>query len=236
VALDVQTIGQAIELVTQVKDYVAGFKVGLELCMNERTQEVIETVSKAGGQLFLDLKFKDIPNTVAGAVRAICRTGVLMFTVHCDGGVQMMKAAKEAVKSVKGHHPLIIGVSVLTSLDQQVLQDELHVKDELTNYAVHLAELAKNAGLDGVTCSPYEVAHIKKRCGEKFLTVVPGLRPKWAEAGDQKRVMTPGEATREGADYLVIGRSITKPPAKIGSPKDAARLINEEIESCFAAK
>jgi orotidine-5'-phosphate decarboxylase len=129
---------------------------------------------------------------------------------------------------------LVIGVTVLTSIDQRTLQEELHVSGELAAYAVHLAQLAKSAGLDGVVCSPHEVAGIKKACGSEFLTVVPGVRPEWAAAGDQKRVMTPGEAVQAGADYLVIGRPISKPPENIGTPTDAAKLIQEEIEGCFA--
>lgn len=234
VALDVATIAQALDIVQQVKQFVGGFKVGLELCTSEGTQNVVKEISKAGGQVFLDLKFKDIPNTVGGAARAACREGVLMFNVHCDGGSIMMKAAVDAVLAAPKPHPLVIGVTVLTSIDQQMLNGELRVSGELATQAVHLAELAKSAGLDGVVCSPHEVAGIKKKCGSQFLTVVPGVRPEWASAGDQKRVMTPGEAVQAGADYLVIGRPITNPPEKIGSPAHAAKLIEEEIEACFA--
>jgi orotidine-5'-phosphate decarboxylase len=234
VALDVPTIGEALDLVRQVKDHVAGFKVGLELCTNEGVQNVVSAISKAGGHVFLDLKFKDIPNTVGGAARAACQEGVLMFNVHCDGGSQMMKAAVDAVRSAPGKRPLIIGVTVLTSIDPQTLHEELCVNGELVAYAVHLARLARAAGLDGVVCSPHEVVVIKKVCGGGFLTVVPGVRPEWAATGDQKRVMTPGEAVQAGADYLVIGRPITKPPEKIGTPADAAKLIQKEIEVCFA--
>ncbi|PWU03289.1 MAG: orotidine-5'-phosphate decarboxylase [Candidatus Melainabacteria bacterium] len=236
VALDTPTIAQALDLVGQVKEHVAGFKVGLELCTSEGVRNVVNAISNAGGQVFLDLKFKDIPNTVGGAARAACQEGVLMFNVHCDGGYEMMKAAADAVKSAPGKHPLVIGVTVLTSIDQQTLHDELHVSGDLTAYAVHLAELAKSAGLDGVVCSPHEVAVIKRTCGDEFVTVVPGVRPEWAKSDDQKRVMTPGEAVSEGADFLVIGRAITKPPSHIGSPQKAARLIKEELQSRFAKK
>jgi len=234
VALDVTTIRDALSLVNQVKDYVGGFKVGLELCTSEGTQAVVQAISKAGGQVFVDSKFKDIPNTVAGASRAVCVDGVLMFNVYCDGGFEMMKAAAQAVKTASGNHPLLIGVTVLTSINQATLTKELSVAGELADYVIHLAKLAKSAGLDGVTCSPHEIPLIKAACGAEFLTVVPGVRPIWAEAADQKRVMTPGEAVGRGADYLVIGRPISKPPAKIGTPADAARLIMQEIESGFA--
>jgi orotidine-5'-phosphate decarboxylase len=236
VPLDVATIREAVNLIEQVKDYVAGFKVGLELCTSEGTPAVVDAVSKAGGQVFLDLKFKDIPNTVAGASRAACRDGVLMFNVHCDGGIAMMKAAADAVKNAPGHHPLLIGVTVLTSIDQESLNKQIRVESTVAAHVVHLAKLAKDTGLNGVVCSPQEVVLIKDVCGTEFLTVVPGVRPTWAEAGDQKRVMTPAEATQQGADYLVIGRPITKPPANIGSPAQAAKLIRDEIDSCFVGK
>lgn len=235
VALDVTSIEKAIELVHQLKNYVGGFKIGMELCTNAGTPQVIDLVSREGGQVFLDLKFKDIPNTVAGAARAASRSGVLMFNVHCDGGLEMMKSAVNAVSQEK-IRPLIIGVTVLTSMDQTIMNSEIRVPGNINEQVVHLAKLAKMAGLDGVVCSPHEVKEIKNACGPEFITVVPGIRPGWALAGDQQRIMSPAEAIAEGADYLVIGRPITSPPSEVGSPVDAARHIIHEIDSFFAAK
>ncbi len=229
VALDVTSIEKALELVHLLKDYVGGFKVGLELCTNCGTPQVVEKISQAGGQVFLDLKFKDIPNTVAGASRAAARDGILMFNVHCDGGSEMMRASVAAVSRQSTHRPLVIGVTVLTSIDQRIMNEEVGVQGDVGAHAVHLAQLAKSAGLDGVVCSPREVALIKSACGRDFLTVVPGVRPTWAETGDQKRVMTPSEAVAAGADYLVIGRPITSPPQEIGSPVEAAKRIAAEL-------
>lgn len=229
VALDFDNLPEALRLVEQVHDLVGGFKVGLQLCNNVGTRQVIDAVSEAGGQLFVDLKFKDVPNTVAGAVRAIARPGVMMFNVHCDGGVEMMRRAVE-VSRASEQGPLVLGVTVLTSIDETILHDELLIPSTLTEQVVHFAKIGQAAGLDGVVCSAYEVAAVKAACGEFFLTVVPGVRPKWAEDNDQRRVMTPGEAASVGTDYLVVGRPITRPPASIGTPADAARRIVEEIQ------
>jgi orotidine-5'-phosphate decarboxylase len=235
VALDVTTIDQALKLVQELKDYVGGFKVGLELCTHAGVPQVVDEISRAGGQVFLDLKFKDIPNTVAGAAKAACRAGVMIFNVHCDGGLEMMRAAAQTVKSSPSPQPLIIGVTVLTSIDQQVMNQQMRVIGEVSTQAVHLAQLAKQAGLNGVVCSPHEVRVIKTACGNDFLTVVPGVRPSWASTGDQKRVMSPGEAIAQGADYLVIGRPITNPPAEIGNCIAAAKRIVEEIDLVSAS-
>jgi orotidine-5'-phosphate decarboxylase len=230
VALDVETLEQALALVAQLKEHVGGFKVGLELCNRVGTPQVLDAISKAGGQLFLDSKFKDIPATVAGAAKAVSHPGVLMVNVHCDGGREMLRAAVAAAAS-GSHRPLVIGVTVLTSVDTQMLNEELRMLGSVGEQAVHLARLAQTAGLDSVVCSPLEVAAIKEAYGQHFLTVVPGICPPWAVAGDQKRVTTPKEAVRAGADYLVIGRPITCPPAEVGTPAEAARRILEELSA-----
>jgi orotidine-5'-phosphate decarboxylase len=227
-ALDVDTLPDALRLVEQLRDHVGGFKVGLELCTNVGMQTVIAAVSAAGGEIFVDLKFKDIPNTVAAAARAVSRPGVMFFNVHADGGAAMMRAALEAANA-SAAKPKVMGVTVLTSMDEATLNNEVRVPGALVEQAVHLAKLAQSAGLAGVVCSAHEVAAIKAACGADFQTVVPGVRPSWAEANDQRRVMTPAEAIRVGANYLVIGRPITRPPEAIGSPADAAQKILEEI-------
>lgn len=230
VALDVDRLHSAGELVSELTGHVHGFKVGMELCSAEGVPAVVEQVSKAGGAVFLDLKFKDIPNTVYGAVKACSRAGVFMLNVHCDGGLEMMKAAVKAA-SESNTRPLVIGVTVLTSISEDMLNNDLGVAAQLTQYAVSLAKLAKKAGLDGVVCSPFEVREIKSACGEDFITVVPGVRPQWAAAGDQKRFMSPAQASAAGADYLVIGRPITNPPESIGSVRNAATAIMQEIQA-----
>lgn len=229
VALDVPAIEQASQIVDSVGSHVSGFKVGLELCGAAGVPAVVESISNRGGSVFLDLKFKDIPNTVYGAVKACCRPGVFMMNVHCDGGREMMKAAVRAAKESE-LSPLLIGVTVLTSVDLQTLNQDMKVPGSIEQQAVHLAVLARESGLDGVVCSPHEVKAIKQSCGADFITVVPGVRPQWASSGDQKRVMTPSEAAQQGADYLVIGRPITNPPAAVGSSAEAARKIMDEIK------
>ena len=230
VALDVPTIGEALELVTELRDVVGGFKVGMELCMAEGTPQVIDAISGAGGAVFLDLKFKDIPNTVAGAARGMRRPGVAMFNVHTDGGAAMMRAAVAEVRDLPDR-PLVLGVTVLTSIDAPTLHEELRVPGPVADQVLHLALLARDAGLDGVVCSAHEVATIRAACGEAFVTVVPGIRPDWPDiaVSDQRRVLTPAAAVHAGAHFIVIGRPITRPPARIGRPVDAARRILDEI-------
>jgi orotidine-5'-phosphate decarboxylase len=223
--LDVDTADKAIALVELLKDDVGAFKVGLEL-VNAAGLGVFDAVRAAGGKrIFYDSKFHDIPNTVAGASRAAARLGVWMFNVHCSGGVAMMKAAKGAAVEESARlgvqPPLVIGVTVLTSIDQQVLSEEMRVSGTVADQVVHLAKLAKEAGLDGVVASPHEIELIRAACGPGFLIVTPGVRPAGADIGDQKRVMTPKEAVDKGADYLVIGRPITAAP----DPRAAAREI-----------
>lgn len=228
VALDVDNLKSARNLVDKLTGRVSGFKVGLELCGAEGVPAVVSEISAAGGAVFLDLKFKDIPNTVYGAVKACCRPGVFMLNVHCDGGAEMMKAAVKAADESPSR-PRIIGVTVLTSIDQRMLNEEVGMPGEVAQNVVRLALLAKQSGLDGIVCSPREVMLVKEKCGAEFLTVVPGIRPVWASTGDQKRVMTPAEAAQIGADYIVIGRPITNPPGEIGSPEAAAARIMEEL-------
>lgn len=265
VALDVNDLNEAESLIGYLTQHVGCFKVGLELLMSGAPFRTVNAVHGWGGQIFLDGKFMDIPNTVAGAVRAVTRLGIHMLNVHCLGGPAMMKAAveaaQEASQSVRKPRPLVLGVTILTSLDYDDLlelgllrkedlskleqgigeeddegdlvnmQLEIAERRQLTNLAARLAACAQRCGLDGVIASPLEIAAIRARCGPDFTIVTPGVRPTWAPAQDQKRVMTPSEAIKAGANYLVIGRPITKPPKEIGSPKDAAMRISEEIAS-----
>jgi len=179
--------------------------------------------------VFLDLKFHDIPNTVAGAAREAARLGVFMFNVHASGGLAMMKAAADAAaaaaKELSVRRPLAIAVTVLTSLDRAALHRELGVTSSVEGHVLHLAELAHEAGLDGTVASPVEIAAIRRSLGAAWVIVTPGVRPAGSAAGDQSRVATPGAAARAGAHYLVVGRPITGAP----DPAAAAAAILEEI-------
>ena len=230
-ALDVSTEGDAVEMVKELKDHVGAFKVGLEL-FNSTGPKIFELLRSAGAdRIFYDGKFHDIPNTVAGAARAAARMQVWMFNVHAPGGSAMMRTASDAAAEEADRlgieRPLILGVTVLTSISQEVLNHELSVLTLVENQVTHLAELAQASGLDGVVASPHEIAQIKSACGPGFLVVTPGVRPAWAAANDQARIMTPSAAVQAGADYLVIGRAITGASDR----KGAALRIIEELDA-----
>jgi len=230
VALDTDTAEKALRLAEQVGGEVAGFKVGLEL-VNAAGFGLFDDLKALAGadvKLFYDCKFHDIPNTVAGASRAAARRGVWMFNVHASGGSAMLMAAVsgavEGAEQAGVAWPKVIAVSVLTSISPDVLREELGVTRPLSSHVVALARLAQDAGCDGLVASPHEIGAIRAACGPNFLLVIPGVRPVGADVGDQKRVMTPGEAVRAGADYIVVGRPITAAP----DPREAARSINVE--------
>lgn len=216
VALDVPDKSAALSLVEQLRPHVGGFKIGLELYLSEG-KSIVEEIG--AHQVFLDLKLHDIPNTVAGAMRVIAKLGVDITNVHCLGGLEMMRAANDAVKSVNSSTRLI-GVTILTSHNQASLA-RLGLDEEPQTVVRRLARLAQEAGLDGVVCSPQEIAAVREECGTDFLLVTPGIRPAMAELGDQKRVLTPRQAVDLGANYLVIGRPITSAT----NPAEAARKI-----------
>lgn len=231
IPLDVDNADKAVELVEALRDSVGAFKVGLEL-INAAGFEVFDAIRGAGAsRVFYDCKLHDIPNTVAGAARAVVRMGVWMFNVHCCGGLAMLRAARESANEEAAHlgvdAPLLIGVTLLTSIDREALNDQLAVPGDAGAYVRRMALLAKEAGLDGVVASPQEISLIREVCGPGFLIVTPGVRPVGSETGDQKRVMTPGEAVALGADYLVIGRPITK----AGDPAAAALQIAREMSA-----
>ena len=233
-ALDVSSEQEALDLVQELKDCVGAFKIGLEL-FTSVGPKVFESAKRAGAErVFYDSKFHDIPNTVAGASRAAVRMGVWMFNVHAPGGTAMMRASVEAAGD-EAHRlgvepPLILGVTVLTSISAEVLRHELSVSALMENQVTHLAQLAQNSGLSGVVASPQEILSVKSACGPEFLVVTPGVRPAWAAKNDQARVMTPGEAVRAGADYMVIGRAITAAEDR----RAAAERIIEELEAVEA--
>lgn len=232
-ALDTESLDEALALVEELRDYVGAFKVGLELYARTGL-ELFAEMKKNGASIFFDGKFHDIPNTVAGASAAVSVHKPFMFNVHATGGKKMMKAAVDAAekisKELKVDRPKVIAVTLLTSLGQDVVNKELNITGSVEENVVRLALLTKEAGLDGVVASAKEVKAIKKACGEEFLTVTPGVRPAWAQANDQTRIVTPGQALADGADYLVIGRPITAAENKV----DAAKRILDEIEQAVS--
>ncbi len=226
VALDVDHRDEALSLIRQL-EAVEIFKVGLELFTAEGPA-LLKEMRGMGKEAFLDLKLHDIPNTVAKAVRAATRHGVRMLTIHASGGREMMARAAQAASSEaekkQTARPLLLAVTVLTSLKSDELQ-EIGMRPDAGQQVLQLASLARTAGADGVVCSPQEIEMVKSEQGRDFLVVAPGIRPAWASAQDQKRIMTPSEAIRKGADYIVIGRPIIRAP----SPREAFLRILEEI-------
>lgn len=222
VALDVSTATELRELVKQIPNTHCRVKIGKEL-FTSIGPLAIEICHDAGLEVFLDLKFHDIPNTCAKAVRAAARWGVWMTNVHCSGGTDMMRAAREILEG-EAHRPLLIGVTVLTSMSGSDLQ-ELGVSRELESQVDHLAGLANASGLDGVVCSAQETQRLRQSLGTDFCLVTPGIRPSWAAADDQNRIVTPKDAVANGSDYLVIGRPITASD----HPETAIARIVEEL-------
>ncbi|MDI6728819.1 MAG: orotidine-5'-phosphate decarboxylase [Thermodesulfovibrionales bacterium] len=228
IALDVSDAKQALGIVDMLGDYAGVFKVGFELFVSAGPK-VVEDIHNKGKKVFLDLKFHDIPNTVTKAALAASRLGVYMFNVHTSGGLDMMKRCRDSVAELclkeNIQRPKIIGVTVLTSLDNGVLKNELSVSHGIKTHVKHLALLAQKAGLDGVVASPHEISLIKQHCGKGFLVVTPGIRPSWVPPDDQRRTATPKEALKNGADYIVMGRGILKQE----DPIKALELISLEI-------
>lgn len=227
VPLDVSREEDAIALLSQLPE-VQFWKVGLELFVSTGAV-ILPTLKTRQKRIFLDLKLHDIPNTVAGACRAAGKYGVDLLTIHATCGRKALQAAKTALvegAAEAGYPPpKLIAITLLTSLNSRDLAFDLKVPIELPEYALQMAVLAKESGLDGAVCSPQEAAQLRQVCGEEFLLVCPGVRPKWAETGDQSRTFTPSEAIEAGADYLVIGRPITA----ANNPQEAWAKISKEL-------
>jgi orotidine-5'-phosphate decarboxylase len=223
VAIDTPDLGRALALAKAVKPHVGGLKVGLEF-LAAQGPDGIRAIAEIGLPVFADTKFHDIPNTVAGAAREIAGLGVAIFNVHASGGEAMLRAAREAASSVNPNVKLV-AVTVLTSLDETDL-DAVGQKGPAADQVVRLAALAQRSGLDGVVCSAWEIAPLRKSMGPEFLLVVPGIRPAGSDLADQRRVMTPRDAARAGADILVIGRPISA----AADPAEAARAIAAGLE------
>mgnify|MGYP002777059718 CR=1 FL=1 len=228
VPLDVSSEEAAIALLDRLPQ-VTFWKVGLELFVSSGAT-ILKILKEREKRIFLDLKFHDIPNTVAGACGAAARYGVDLVTIHATAGKialqQAQAALEESAQSAGVPAPKLIAITVLTSISSRVLAFELKVPIELPEYALQMALLAKESGLSGAVCSPQEVAQLREICGDDFVLVCPGVRPTWAEAGDQQRIMTPAQAIKAGASYLVIGRPITA----ADDPIAAFERICEELE------
>ena len=207
VALDYPDAAQALAMADQLDPTRVRVKVGKEI-FTRSGPAIVEGLHKKGFELFLDLKFHDIPNTVAGAVSAAADMGVWMVNVHASGGQRMMEAAANAIANL-ARRPHLIAVTVLTSMEAADLE-QVGVTDEPRVQVQRLAELAKRSGMDGVVCSAQEASMLKAACGQQFELVTPGIRPAGADAGDQRRVLTPVQARDAGVDYMVIGRPITQ--------------------------
>jgi orotidine-5'-phosphate decarboxylase len=228
IALDVDSDAEALGLVTELKDSAGMFKVGHQL-FTAYGPDIVRRVIGAGGRVFLDLKYHDIPNTVAKASSEAVKLGVSIFNVHALGGLDMMKAAADAVKETSENYnlpaPLLLAVTVLTSLDGRSLRRELKITRSLPRQVAHLARLSQRAGMQGVVASPQEIKMLRKAVRGAFVILTPGVRPAWSGKDDQKRVMTPGEALRAGADFIVVGR----PVLKARDRRAAVEKILEEI-------
>ena len=229
VALDVKTLDEAALMVKKLGTAVRIFKVGMGL-FTAYGPDAVKMVHDKGAKVFLDLKFHDIPNTVAHAVRSASKLGVFMMNIHAMGGSEMMSAASSAAAEAAaaaspGNRPILLGVTVLTSMDQASI-GEIGVDRKIEEEVIALARLAKDAGLDGVVASPNETPLIRQNLGKDFIIVTPGIRPAGAEKSDQKRTMAPDGAIRAGADYIVVGR----PVIEAKDPISAAKSIIKEME------
>jgi orotidine-5'-phosphate decarboxylase len=218
VALDVPTKERTLGLVEQLRSEISFFKIGLQLYTAEGP-EIVRAVLATGAKVWLDLKLYDIPNTVARAVESANALGVQMLTIHLSGGSEMIRAATGA----RANEMLLLGVTVLTSSTEQTLR-EIGITDTVEHQAIRLAKLGIAAGIDGVVASPHEIRILRREFGDRIKIAVQGIRPGWAEPGDQKRFMTPREAIEAGADYIGIGRPITAH----AQPREAlARILDE---------
>ncbi len=223
VALDVATEEELLKLVDQLDPSECRVKVGKEL-FTLFGPKVLDILHQRGFEVFLDLKFHDIPNTVAAAVRAAAERGVWMVNVHASGGSAMMKAAREALQPYGDKAPILIAVTVLTSMGENELS-ELGVERSAAEQVSHLARLAQDSGMDGVVCSAQEAEKLRAERGDDFLLVTPGIRPRDSASDDQQRIATPEDAVRMGSNYLVIGRPISRAAEPLAALRDINRAL-----------
>lgn len=228
-ALDVDNDHDALAIVAELKDSVGVFKVGHQL-FTAYGPDIVRRIIGMGGRVFLDLKYHDIPNTVAKASAEAVKLGVSIFNVHSLGGIDMMKAAAESAKETAEKYnlpaPMVLAVTILTSMDEKSMRKELKITRSLQREVAHLARLAQRAGMHGVVASPQEIKMLRRAVRGAFVILTPGVRPAWADKDDQKRVMTPREAVKAGADYIVVGRPVLKAMDR----KAAVEKILEEIK------
>lgn len=226
IACDFADKETALNFLDKFKGRKPFVKIGMELFYAEGPQ-IVREIKARGHKIFLDLKLHDIPNTVKKSMAVLSRLDVDMCNLHAAGTSRMMEAALEGLTRPDGTRPLLIAVTQLTSTDQEAMERDLLIKEPIDKVVMHYAETAKNAGLDGVVCSPLEARKVHDICGEKFLTVTPGVRFADGDIGDQKRVMTPEQAKKIGSDYIVVGRPITAAPDPIAAYE---RCIKEFVD------
>ncbi len=229
IALDLDNDREALALVDELRDAVGMFKVGHQL-FTAYGPDIVRRITGKGARVFLDLKYHDIPNTVASASAEAVKLGVSIFNVHALGGLDMMKAAVAAAHAAADKQdlprPLVLAVTILTSMDEGALRRDLKINRSLRREVAHLAELAQRAGMSGVVASPQEITMLRKAVRGPFVILTPGVRPAWSGKDDQKRVMTPGEAIASGADYIVVGR----PVLNAADRRAAVEMIVRELE------
>ena len=234
-ALDVNSLEETEKLVTELKDYVGYFKVGLQL-FTACGFESVKLIKKLGGKVFFDGKFHDIPNTVAKASVNLMNNGVDFFDLHIKGGSKMLKTtvklATETAKRYEMQKPVIFGVTLLSSFGQRTLTEELSVNTNIEDYVEHLTQVALDAGLDGVVAGAEETLKLKEKFGDDLLIMCPAIRPTWSIVNDQIRVVTPSYAVKQGVDFMIVGRPVTDSP----NPKDAINLILDEIDEVNTSK
>ena len=228
-ALDVEEMDEAKKLVDELSPYIGTFKVGLQLFCGYGL-EIVNYIKDKNADFFLDVKLHDIPNTVEKASFNVIKNGANFFNVHATGGIEMMKAAKkgamEAAEKYGKKKPLVLAVTVLTSINQETLTNELSNTKNVEDFVIQLAKNAKLAGLDGVVASAKELKAIKREVGEDFIVLTPGIRPAWSAINDQQRIATPKSAIEDGADFIVLGRAVTKAEDKV----EAMKKIYKEIQ------
>jgi len=222
-AIDMKDTDQAVALIKKIKEHIDGIKIGMEAFYAMGANGYLRLYD-LGLPIFLDLKLHDIPNTVSSAIKSLLPLNPSIINIHTTGGSAMMKAAVEAIGDIGINKPKLIGVTILTSMNEESFSEQ-GISLKVEQQVINLSTLAKECGLDGVVCSPLEAKDVKIKCGQDFLTIVPGIRPKNSIDDDQKRVLTPKEAIRNGADILVVGRPITQ----ADDPNQAARSIKESM-------
>ena len=224
IACDFKDKEETLNFLNKFEDEKLYLKIGMELFYSEGP-EIVREIKKRGHKIFLDLKLHDIPNTVEKAMKSLAKLDVDMTNVHASGTIKMMEAGLRGLTKEDGTRPLLIAVTQLTSTSQEVMEQDLLIKENIEDVVMHYAENSKKAGLDGVVCSPLEVQAVKRKCGKEFLTITPGIRFSTDSKDDQSRITTPAKAKELGSDYIVVGRSITKAE----NPQEAYRKCVEDF-------